>query len=80
MKKVLAVLALALFLGGIAVPAIAAVNSEAAQIVLAEDEPKKDEKKKAEKSDKKAKKSEKSSECTTSEKKSDCSKTCDKSS
>jgi hypothetical protein len=73
MKKVLAVLALALFLGGISAPVTAATSDHAAQIVLAEEEPKKDTKK-AEKSEKST---EKSSDCSSScegKKKSDCSK------
>ncbi len=43
MKKVLAFLALVLFIGGIAVPVIAAVNSEIVTITLSEDDPAKKE-------------------------------------
>ncbi|MCK4746074.1 MAG: hypothetical protein KAT15_03525 [Bacteroidales bacterium] len=74
MKKALAILALALFLGGISAPVIAASFDNATQIVLAEEEPKKEEKKAEKKSEKST---EKSSECSKScggEKKSDCSK------
>lgn len=67
MKKILAILVLALFIGGVAAPAIASVNHD--QIVLTDEEPKKKEKK-AEK--KKATKS--SSDCSDA-KKSEC---CDK--
>ena len=45
MKKTLAILALALFIGGIGVPAIAAINHVPAQITLNEEDPKKKEKK-----------------------------------
>jgi hypothetical protein len=75
MKKVLAILALALFLGGISAPAIAAISDNAAQIVLAEDEPKKKETKKAKKSEKATtKSSDCSKSCEGESKKSDCSK------
>jgi len=69
MKKTLAILALALFIGGISVPAIAASNSALTMISLQEDDPKKKEKK----ADKKAAEK-KSSDCTTEKKSSDCSK------
>jgi len=73
MKKVLAILALALFIGGISVPAIAANNNAPTVISLNEDDPKK-----AEKSKKTSDctKTEKSSDCTKTEKSSDCSKKC----
>ena len=41
MKKTLAIIALALFIGGISVPAIAAINNTPTQITLNEDDPKK---------------------------------------
>ena len=41
MKKTLAIIALALFIGGISVPAIAAINNTPAQITLNEEDPKK---------------------------------------
>lgn len=41
MKKTLAIIALALFLGGISVPAIAAINNIPTQITLNDDDPKK---------------------------------------
>lgn len=74
MKKVLAILALALFLGGLSAPVIAANSDSFTQIELAEDDPKKKEKK----SEKKAESTEKSSDCSKScegksAKKSDCS-------
>jgi len=70
MKKVLAILALALFIGGISAPVIAANNNALTVISLNEEDPKKKEtKKKAEKS-KEASKC--SSECGKT-KKSDCS-------
>ena len=71
MKKTLAILALALFIGGISVPAIAANNSDLTVISLNEEDPKK-----KEKSEKKAETSKKSSDCTKTEKSSDCSKKC----
>jgi hypothetical protein len=74
MKKTLAILALALFLGGLSVPAIAASDNALTMISLQEDDPKKKEKK-AEKSKKAAEK--KSSDCTTEKKSSDCSKKCE---
>jgi len=43
MKKVLAILALAMFLGGITAPAIAAINSDLTVITLSEDDPAKKE-------------------------------------
>ena len=72
MKKVLAILALALFIGGVSVPAIA-VNSNALTVIaLQEEDPKTDD------SEKKAETTEKSSECTTTEKsESECSKKCE---
>lgn len=74
MKKALAILALALFIGGISVPAIAASNNAPTMISLQEDDPKKKEKK-AEKSKQATEK--KSSDCTTEKKSSDCSKKCE---
>ena len=66
MKKVLAVLTLALFIGGITVPAVAAINSDMAVITLSDDEqPKK------ETTDKKSETTEKTSE--TKAKSGDCS-------
>lgn len=63
MKKTLAILALALFIGGIGAPAIAAVNNNLTLISLQDEDPKK------KTSEKKATKS---SDCS-SEKKADCS-------
>ena len=71
MKKTLAILALALFIGGISVPAIAVNNSDLTVISLNEEDPKK-----KVKSEKKAETSKKSSDCTKTEKSSDCSKKC----
>lgn len=70
MKKILAVFALALFIGGISAPAFAVSQNSMVQIVLNEEEPKK-------KADKKAEKS-KTEGCETSTKaeKKECSKTC----
>jgi hypothetical protein len=45
MKKTFAIIALALFIGGISVPAIAAINNVPTQITLNEEDPKKKEKK-----------------------------------
>ena len=74
MKKTLAILALALFIGGISVPAIAASNNAPTLISLQEDDPKKKEKK--EKKEKKAatsKEATKSGDCSSEKKSSDCS-------
>ena len=86
MKKILAVLALALFIGGIAVPASAALLDVNVSIELMEEDPKKKTAKKAaaeksaesEKSSKDCQSSEQKSECSGKKtaKKSDCSKTC----
>ena len=79
MKKTLAILALALFIGGISAPVIAASNSALTLISLQEDDPKK--KSKGEKAEnkgektKKTKKTTKSGDCS-SEKRSDCSSKC----
>ena len=75
MKKVLAVLALALFIGGISVPAVAASYNAPSVISLTEEDPKKDE---VEKSTTTTESTKKSSECTKSEKsESDCAKKCE---
>ena len=76
MKKTLAILALALFIGGISVPAIAASNNSFNMISLQDEDPKK--KTKSEKSEAKTEKSKeatKSSDCSNT-KKSDCSSKC----
>ncbi len=76
MKKVLAILALALFIGGISVPSIAVNNSAQTVIALNEEDPKKKETEKKE-TEKKAETTKKSSDCTKTEKsESDCSKSC----
>jgi len=80
MKKTLAILALALFIGGISVPAIAASNNAPTLISLQEDDPKKKEKKKEKKSEKKAatsKEATKSGDCSSEKKSSDCSSKCE---
>ena len=82
MKKVLAILALALFIGSIGAPAIAANNSILTVITLDEEDHKKDEKSATKGSEasaetKKAETTKKSSECTKTEKsESNCSKKC----
>ena len=71
MKKVLAILALALFIGGTSATAIAATIDTPVATELRDDD-----KKKAEKTEKKAEATKKSSDCSKScegEKKSDCS-------
>lgn len=84
MKKVLAILALALFIGGISAPVIAANNNALTVISLNEDDPKKKEPAKKEATSKEATSKEatksssdceakKSSDCST-EKKADCKK------
>lgn len=78
MKKTLAILTLALFIGGISVPAIAANNNALTIISLQEEDPKK--KEKSEKSEKKAetsKEATKSGDCSTEKKSSDCSSKCE---
>ncbi len=74
MKKTLAILALALFIGGTGATAIAATIDSPQAIELREDD-----KKKAEKSEKKTEATKKSSDCSKTcetKKESDCSKTC----
>jgi len=74
MKKTLAIIALALFIGGTSATAIAATIDTPVAIELQEDD-----KKKADKSKKKSEATAKSSDCAKScegEKKSDCSKSC----
>jgi len=72
MKKTIAILALALFIGGISVPVLANTYETQTLISLQDDDPKKKaEKKKSEKS----KEATKSGDCTQ-EKKSDCSSKC----
>ncbi|MEX0981454.1 MAG: hypothetical protein WD577_14375 [Bacteroidales bacterium] len=70
MKKLVAVIAIVAFLGGMSAPILANDNASMTVIELAEKDPKKADKK----SDKKADK--KSSDCTTA-KKSECAKSCD---
>jgi len=70
MKKVLAILALALFIGGLSAPVIAANSNALTLISLQEEDPKKKETKKKAKTSKEASKS--SSDCDA-KKKSDCS-------
>jgi hypothetical protein len=81
MKKTLAILALALFIGGISVPVIAATNSNTTLITLRDEDPKKKESSdKSEKATEQPKEATKSGDCSsekkaesTSEKKADCS-------
>ena len=69
MKKTLAILALALFIGGISVPAIAASNNSLTLISLQEDDPKKKEKKAdSKKAEKTTKEATKSDGCATEKK------------
>jgi len=77
MKKTLAILALALFLGGISTPVIANNSNAFTLISLNDDDPKK--KVEGEKKEKKAKKSKeatKSGDCSEVKKSSDCSSKC----
>lgn len=76
MKKTLAILALALFIGGISVPAIAASNNSLTLISLQEEDPKKKEKK-SEKKAETSKEATKSSDCSSEKKSSDCSSKCE---
>jgi hypothetical protein len=78
MKKVLAILAVALFIGGISAPVIASNSNALTVIALNDEDPKKKEEPKKETSKEATKKSsdcssEKKSDCST-EKKSDCKK------
>ncbi len=70
MKKVLAILVIAIFLGGITAPVFASNNSSLSTISLADQDPKK------EKKTKKTKKSEKKSSDCNAEAKKDCGKSC----
>lgn len=75
MKKTLAILALALFIGGISVPVIAATNNAMTIISLNEDDPKKKgDGEKTEKSAEKSTAATKSGDCAPKEKSSDCAK------
>ena len=75
MKKTLAILTLALFIGGISVPAIAANNNALTIISLQEEDPKK--KEKSEKKAETSKEATKSGDCSTEKKSSDCSSKCE---
>ena len=70
MKKILAVLALVVFIGGVSAPAIAANNNALTLITLNEEDPKKKEKKDANSKDAKTEKN-----CESAEKK-PCAKKC----
>ena len=70
MKKTLAIIALALFIGGISVPAIAANSNSFTIIALQEEDPKK---KEGEKKAEKSKEATKSADCSNKKKASDCS-------
>ena len=77
MKKTLAIIALALFIGGTSATAIAATIDSPQVIELREDD-----KKKAKKSEKKSEATNKSSDCSKAcetKEESDCSKKCDES-
>lgn len=81
MKKVLAVLVLAMFLGGITAPAFASDNISSTDISLFDDDPKKDKKSKEKSSDcdtevavKTSDCGDKASDCKTSS--SDCASKC----
>lgn len=67
MKKILAILVIAIFLGGITAPVFASNNSSLSTISLADKDPKKS---------KKSKKSEKKSSDCNAEAKKDCGKSC----
>ena len=71
MKKVLAILALALFIGGISAPVIATNSNALTVIALNEEDPPKKEEPKTEKKSTEATK--KSSDCSSEKKSSDCS-------
>lgn len=75
MKKTLAILTLALFIGGISVPAIAASNNALTIISLQDEDPKK--KEKSEKKAKTSKEATKSGDCSSEKKSSDCSSKCE---
>ena len=71
MKKLIAILVIAMFLGGITAPVFASNNSVLSNISLSDQDPKKE--KKTKKTKKKAEK--KSADCNTKTKK-DCGKSC----
>jgi len=76
MKKVLAILALALFIGGISAPVIAANSNALTVIALNEEDPKKKEtktEKSTEATEKSTEATKKSSDCSGEKKSSDCS-------
>ena len=75
MKKTLAILTLALFIGGISVPAIAASNNALTIISLQDEDPKK--KEKSEKKTETSKEATKSGDCSSEKKSSDCSSKCE---
>ncbi|RLD58230.1 MAG: hypothetical protein DRI97_03660 [Bacteroidetes bacterium] len=75
MKKTLAILTLALFIGGISVPAIAASNNALTIISLQDEDPKK--KEKSEKKAETSKEATKSGDCSSEKKSSDCSSKCE---
>jgi hypothetical protein len=76
MKKTLAILALALFFGGLSVPVIASSNNVVTPITQREEDPKKKETKAEGQKADASKEATKSDGCTT-EKKSECSKKCE---
>ena len=76
MKKTLAILALALFIGGISAPVIANNSNALTLISLQEDDPKKAKGEKSEKEAATSKEATKSEDCSK-EKKSDCSSKCE---
>ena len=75
MKKTLAILTLALFIGGISVPAIAVSNNALTIISLQDEDPKK--KEKSEKKAETSKEATKSGDCSSEKKSSDCSSKCE---
>ena len=70
MKKALAILALAFFIGGLSVPAIAAINNNMTKITLQDEDPKKNtDGEKSEKKAEESKKATKSGDCSHEAKK-----------
>ncbi|MCF8346047.1 MAG: hypothetical protein K9G38_02455 [Bacteroidales bacterium] len=83
MKKLVAIVAIVAFMGGMTAPAFANDNASVIAIELADKDPKKAEKKAEKKSDKKSsdcstteKAAKKSSDCSTEKKTSDCNTPC----
>lgn len=72
MKKLVAILALVIFMGGMTAPVLASSNSALLTIEMADKDPKKAEKKTEKKAEAKKSDAKHSADCTTEKKSSDC--------